>query len=301
MFETIVTGRPRAARPALAYARRIGATLASLACALGPPGWARADNRVTRTAQRPPSHDPSAHATRDDAARSSLPPALPDAAAAWGLPGFEQMALARNPTLRQAAAQLEAALSRSFQAGLYPNPTAGYIQEQIGALGESTPTSRGVVARGKPSPGELVGGFVRQEIITGGKLRLSRAKFAEEANAARWQLEAQKLRVLNGVRIRFFEVLAAERLIDIHRELVRLNDDAVRTTEELENVGQANEPDLLQARVEARRARRAQERGEPLPGELAATRRPRRRAGARTLDCSGWGMREGREGREVGR
>lgn len=271
MFETIVTGRPRGARPALAYARRIGATLASLACALGPPGWARADNRVTRTAQRPPSHDPSAHATRDDAARSSLPPALPDAAAApvtprtpapagvpaaaWGLPGFEQMALARNPTLRQAAAQLEAALSRSFQAGLYPNPTAGYIQEQIGALGESTPTSRGVVARGKPSPGELVGGFVRQEIITGGKLRLSRAKFAEEANAARWQLEAQKLRVLNGVRIRFFEVLAAERLIDIHRELVRLNDDAVRTTEELENVGQANEPDLLQARVEARRAR----------------------------------------------
>ena len=61
--------------------------------------------------------------------------------------------------------------------------------------------------------------------------------------------------MFNGVRIRFFEVLAAERLIDIHRELVRLNDDAVRTTEELENVGQANEPDLLQARVEARRAR----------------------------------------------
>ena len=98
-----------------------------------------------------------------------------------------------------------------------------------------------------------MGGFVQQEIVTGGKLRLSRAKFAEEANAARWQVEAQKLRVLNGVRIRFFEVLAAERLIDIHRELVRLNDDAVRTTEELVNVGQANEPDLLQARVEARR------------------------------------------------
>ena len=150
-------------------ARRIGATLASLA-ALGPPGWARADNRVTRTAQRPPSHDPSAHATRDDAERLSLPPALPTRRPAWGLPSFEQMALARNPTLRQAAAQLEAALSRSFQAGLYPNPTIGYVQEQIGALGESTPTSRGVVARGKPSPGELVGGFVQQEIITGGKL-----------------------------------------------------------------------------------------------------------------------------------
>jgi cobalt-zinc-cadmium efflux system outer membrane protein len=165
------------------------------------------------------------------------------------------MALARNPTLRQAAAQFDAARSRSFQAGLYPNPTVGYIQEQIGALGESQPTAGGVVASGKPSPGELVGGFVQQEIVTGGKLRLSRAKFAEEASAAGFQACAQQLRVLNGVRIRFFEVIAAQRLIAIHRDLVRINDDAVRTTEELVNVGQANEPDLLQARVEARRAR----------------------------------------------
>jgi cobalt-zinc-cadmium efflux system outer membrane protein len=34
-----------------------------------------------------------------------------------------------------------------------------------------------------------------------------------------------------------------------------VNEDAVQTTEELANVGQANEPDLLQARVEASRAR----------------------------------------------
>ncbi len=100
-----------------------------------------------------------------------------------------------------------------------------------------------------------MGGFVQQEIVTAGKLRLSRAKFAEEASAARWQAEAQRLRVLNGVRTRFFEVLADQRLIQIHRDLVRLNDDAVRTTEELVNVGQANEPDLLQAKVEARRSR----------------------------------------------
>ena len=183
------------------------------------------------------------------------PSRRPGAPPTLGLSDFEQLALARNPTLWQAAAQLDAAQSRSFQAGLYPNPTLGYVQEQIGALGESIPTGRGVVARGKASPGELVGGFVQQEIITGGKLRLSRAKFAEEANAARWQVEAQQLRVLNNVRIRFFEVVAAQRLISIHRDLVRLNDDAVRTTEELANVGQANEPDLLQAKIEARRAR----------------------------------------------
>ena len=158
-------------------------------------------------------------------------------------------------TLRQAAAQVDATMFRSFQAGLYPNPTVGYVQEQIGTLGEVTPTASGITTRGRGTPGELVGGFVQQEIVTGGKLRLSRAKFAEEANAARWQAEAQALRVLGGVRVRYFEVLAAQRLIQIHRDLARLNDDAVRTTEDLVNVGQANEPDLLQAKVEGRRAR----------------------------------------------
>jgi outer membrane protein, heavy metal efflux system len=174
---------------------------------------------------------------------------------AMGLADFERIALERNPTLRQAAAQVDATMSRSHQAGLYPNPTVGYVQEQIGTLGEVTPTASGITTTGRATPGELVGGFVQQEIVTGGKLRLSRAKFAEETTAARWQAEAQALRVLNGVRVRFYEVLAAQRLIQIHRELVRLNDDAVRTTEELVNVGQANEPDLLQAKVEARRAR----------------------------------------------
>jgi len=171
------------------------------------------------------------------------------------LADFERIAVERNPTLKQAAAQFEATLSRSYQAGLYPNPTVGYVQDQIGSFSESQPTSSGFSVKGKPSPGDNVGAFVQWQIVTAGKLRLSRAKFAEEANAARWQAIAQQLRVLNGVRIQFFKVLAAQRLIEIHRELTTLHDDAVRTTEELANVGQANEPDLLQARIEGRRAR----------------------------------------------
>jgi cobalt-zinc-cadmium efflux system outer membrane protein len=248
---------------------RAGTLLACAAFVLGPAGWSRAgEDRGIGIAQGAPAPSPSpAH----EGSAHAMPPALPGAAAmrmpppaasappapvaSWSLCDFERIALERNPTLRQAAAQLEATLSRSYQAGLYPNPTIGYVQEQIGALGESQPTGRGVVARGKGSPGELVGGFVQQQIVTGGKLRLSRAKFAEEATAARWQMLAQEFRVRNGVRLKFFEVLAAQRLIAIHRELVALNDDAVRTTEDLANVGQANEPDLLQARIEGRRAR----------------------------------------------
>jgi cobalt-zinc-cadmium efflux system outer membrane protein len=172
-----------------------------------------------------------------------------------GLADFERIAMQRNPTLKQATAQFDAALSRSFQAGLYPNPTIGYIQDQIGSFSESKPTTNGFAVRGRPSPGDNVGGFVQWQIVTAGKLRLSRAKFAEEANAARWQAIFQELRVLNGVRIQFFEVLAAQRLIDIHRELFKLDEESVRTMQEMVNVGQANEPELLRARVGERRER----------------------------------------------
>jgi outer membrane protein, heavy metal efflux system len=201
---------------------------------------------------RPPSTSPAALPTPPS------PPITTPANAGFALLGmadFERIAMQRNPTLKQAAAQFEAALSRSFQAGLYPNPTIGYVQDQIGSFSESKPTANGFTVQGRPSPGDNVGGFVQWQLVTAGKLRLSRAKFAEEANAARWQAILQELRVLNGVRIRFFEVLAAQRLIDIHRELFRLDEESVRTMQEMVNVGQANEPDLLEARVRERRER----------------------------------------------
>jgi outer membrane protein, heavy metal efflux system len=168
----------------------------------------------------------------------------------------------RNPTIKQAAAQFEAALSRSLQAGLYPNPVIGYVEDQIGSFSETQPTSGGFAVKGKPSPGDNVGGFLQWQIVTAGKLRLSRAKFAEEANAARYQAIAQELRVLNSVRMQYFDVIAAQRLIEILRELVKLDDDSVRTTREMVNVGQANEPELLQAQVQERRAKVAFRNGE---------------------------------------
>jgi outer membrane protein, heavy metal efflux system len=259
MFRMNRTGKRAQAWLAFAFAFAF-----AFAAGLAHAQDARVDSRTTRAA---PSRFIAANAIPAQTASAGLPAAPPDApmnprpaasstgtVAAMGLADFERIAMERNPTLRQAAAQIDATMSRSFQAGLYPNPTVGYVQEQIGTLGEVTPTASGITTTGRGTPGELVGGFVQQEIITGGKLRLSRAKFAEETSAARWQAEAQTLRVINGVRVRFYEVLAAQRLIQIHRELVGLNDDAVRTTEELVNVGQANEPDLLQSKVEARRA-----------------------------------------------
>ena len=100
---------------------------------------------------------------------SMVPPAqtrLVPSRSGFTLPELESIALQANPTLIQAQAQVEASLSKSLQAGLMPNPVMGYVGEQIGAFG---------------GPGETQGGFVEQEIFRGGKLRLSRAKYRQEA------------------------------------------------------------------------------------------------------------------------
>src|SRR6266568_358377 len=80
------------------------------------------------------------------------------------LGALEQMALEHNPTLRQASANIDVARGWAQQAGLYPNPTVGYVGERIGSAGTA---------------GEMQGLFIDQTIVTAGKLSLDRAKYAE--------------------------------------------------------------------------------------------------------------------------
>ena len=72
---------------------------------------------------------------------------------------LERLAQQHNPTLIQARTQIEGERAKALQAGLYPNPLIGYSGEQIAVNGTA---------------GEFHGGFVQQEIVTAGKLRLSR-------------------------------------------------------------------------------------------------------------------------------
>lgn len=165
------------------------------------------------------------------------------------LAGLEQLALQHNPTLVQADANVEAARGRQVQSGLYPNPTVGYEADRIGAAGTA---------------GELQGAFIDQTIVTAGKLRLNRAKFAQEVSQMEAQAVAQQYRVVNGVRVRFYQLLAMQRLLDVRAELLKVAEEAVKTTDELVNVGAANRADLLQARIEARQERVALEKANAL-------------------------------------
>jgi len=60
--------------------------------------------------------------------------------------------------------------------------------------------------------------------------------------------------VVNNVRIAFYESLAAQEMVDVRKKLSELANDAVETTQQLYNVGQADQPDVLQAEVEADQA-----------------------------------------------
>ncbi len=149
---------------------------------------------------------------------------------------LEQMALANNPTLAQASSEVRAAAGRTRQAGLYPNPTVGYQGEEI---------------RGGSFRGGEQGFFVQQDIVLGGKLGLSRKVFQQEQKQADAEKEEQKLRVLNGVRLFYIQALAAQQTLELRRRLSQLSHDALATSNQLFNVGQADQPDVLQAQVEA--------------------------------------------------
>lgn len=155
------------------------------------------------------------------------------------LEDLERMALANNPTLKQAAAEISAAAGRAKQAGLYPNPILSAVGEEL---------SRGPVIRG----GETGGGF-SQRIVTGGKLGLSRSVAEQDRLASEQAAQAQRQRVLNAVRVLYYQALGDQRLVQVRGQLVGLARQVVRISGELGNVGQADRPDQLFADVEAER------------------------------------------------
>ncbi|HWF60022.1 MAG TPA: TolC family protein [Nitrospira sp.] len=113
------------------------------------------------------------------------------------------LALRFNPTLAQAVGHVEAEEAKALQAGLYPNPILGFSGVQFFL----------------PSGGPIfIGGFAKQEFITGGKLRLSREKFLMRASLAEIEALMQMFRVTNSMRINYFTVLGAQRILQIQKE-----------------------------------------------------------------------------------
>lgn len=150
------------------------------------------------------------------------------------LADLEQMAIAANPSVARSAALVQAARGKWVQAGLPPNPSVGYEGQQIG--------SRGLA--------EQDGVFIQQEIVRGGKLRLSREEAAQEIFKAEHQLAAQQQRVLTDVRVAYYQVLTAERQEKLTSELRDIATEAVKVAEALLKGGEVGRVDIAQAQLE---------------------------------------------------
>jgi len=175
---------------------------------------------------------------------ASLPPPLPPAQqpqfqAGLTLEELNDIALASNPTLVQARMAVRAARGRYLQAGLYPNPVIGYEGADIGLDDASG----------------VHGAFVGQEIVTRGKLRLGRAVAGHEIEQARHVLELQRRRILNDVCVGYYEVLLAQRMVEVNEQLVHIGEEGVKTTERLRTAMEVSRADVLQASIEAETAK----------------------------------------------
>ncbi|MBL8170143.1 MAG: TolC family protein [Acidobacteria bacterium] len=171
-------------------------------------------------------------------------PAAPQRASvpALRLEDLEQMALKNNPTLAQAEAAIQAAEGRRKQAGLWPNPVIGYEGDGLAFNSQVYPYRNGQSF------------FVEQTILTGGKLAKSKNIAAQEKVQTQAEAEAQKLRVLNAVRMLYYEVVGAQQLVALREQLAELTREATEISEDLFNTGAADRPDVLAAEVELQRA-----------------------------------------------
>jgi cobalt-zinc-cadmium efflux system outer membrane protein len=157
----------------------------------------------------------------------------------YTLDQLERMALAANPTLAEAEAEIRAAQAKHLQAGLYPNPRVGFEGEEL---------------RGGTYGGGEKGFFVAQPLITAGKLGLHRKIVDQEIQISRQQAEAQRYRILNGVRTAYARLLAAQEMVETRKDLVQIAENTLKVAQQLHNIGQADDTEVLQAEIEDQQA-----------------------------------------------
>ncbi|MGE0607948.1 MAG: TolC family protein [Pirellulales bacterium] len=180
----------------------------------------------------------------------TTPPARPEpvpptdqheTAAGITLEELEAIALSSNPTLLQANAAVRSAEGIYVQSGLPPNPNIGWSSVQMGEPGNSL--------AGQQGP------YFEQMLVLGGKLRLNRQVESQRVRQAVARRDGQVLAVLNDVRIGYYNVLIAQRKLQVTRQLVEIGEAGVQAAEALVEAEQVSRVDLLQAKVEANSAR----------------------------------------------
>jgi cobalt-zinc-cadmium efflux system outer membrane protein len=162
------------------------------------------------------------------------------------LPALWDLALRYNPSLREAAAEVEAARGRFIQAGKYPNPRFIYTEDVIGS---------------SLAPEGNYSFQVSQEIVTAGKRRLDRAAAARGMDASRVALLGRKYDTLTRIRRAYYDYQALAALVRVNEEVIQSLEEGVENTRKLVEEAKTTPRDnLLRLQVLLDQARISQAR-----------------------------------------
>lgn len=149
-----------------------------------------------------------------------------------------------NPDLRSSRSAVGVAAGQVWQAGLYPNPTAGVRSSEIGFEGDSSNTIVGVT----------------QPIVIGNRLRAAIAAADAEEAAKLADVERVRREVFGGVaelHARVLELDAQLRLVD---ELITVATQTLDIAETRFEARAVAEPDVIRPRVEVHQLRADRQR-----------------------------------------
>jgi len=219
-------------------------------------------------AEVPPMVMPSASADRpafERALAEMFPPSpalpadlVPTDGPMLNLAELQQQMLAVHPSLRQAAADVDAARGAALQAGLPPNPSFGFEADTVGS--------------GRTAGQQ--GAKYEQLIKTAGKLRLAQAAALIDVLTAEVNLRRAQYDLITQVRATYFAVLVAQEQLRIAHLVARLTEESFRVQVDQLRGGQAApyEPAQLRALAEQARAalRQAENRYRSAWRQLAA-------------------------------
>jgi cobalt-zinc-cadmium efflux system outer membrane protein len=156
-------------------------------------------------------------------------PVLPDQVV--DLPGLWELALANNPSLMEAVADVDAARGRWIQTRKYPNPRISYTEDELGT-------------RDAP-PGNLAV-LVMQEIPTAGKHRLDVAIARQEMDIVTLAGLGRRFEVLTRVRRAYYDYVGWQYTARVSEQVVTNLDQGVGITRKLvEQVKTRPRTDLL--------------------------------------------------------
>ncbi len=159
---------------------------------------------------------------------------------AQGLDDLIQEALKRNPDVQSAQRQVEALRHRVPQARSLPDPTVS-----VGWAGNITPFS---VQQGDPS--SYRGASASQTLPYPGKLKLRGEIADREAEAAWWDYEAARRKLVANVKSAYYDYFAASKAVEITQKNKDLLQKLSSIAEARYRVGKGVQQDVLRSQVE---------------------------------------------------